>query len=102
MVWSVLIAQSVPVGEYVSVWKVLPVLILTLIWARLLTWIDKDAPAVLLPREMINVGMIVGFVAAFALFFVLPGYHSLKPVYVFEDWQQFACLLFLNFGLLHL
>jgi type II secretory ATPase GspE/PulE/Tfp pilus assembly ATPase PilB-like protein len=72
----VLIAQSVPVpvGEYVSVWKVLPVLILALIWARLLTWIDKDTPTVLLPREAINMGMIVGFIAAFALFLILPGF----------------------------
>jgi general secretion pathway protein E len=74
MAWSLLIAQTVPVGEYVSVWKVLPVLIVLLIWARLLTWIDKDAPAVLLPRDMINTGMILGLIAAFALFLVLPGF----------------------------
>ena len=74
MAWSLLIAQTVPVGEYVSVWKVLPVLILFLIWARLLTWIDKDAPEVLLPRDMINTGMILGLVAGFALFLILPGF----------------------------
>ncbi|HEV2295246.1 MAG TPA: ATPase, T2SS/T4P/T4SS family [Tepidisphaeraceae bacterium] len=74
MAWSLLIAQSVPVGQYISVWKVLPVLVLLLIWARLLTWIDKDAPEVLLPRDLINAGMILGFVAAFALFLVLPGF----------------------------
>ena len=74
MVWSGLIAQTVPVGDYVSVWKILPVLVLILIWARLLTWIDKDAPVVLLPRDMINAGMLIGFVAAFALFLMLPGF----------------------------
>lgn len=74
MAWSLLIAQTVPVGEYVSVWKVLPVLVLLLIWARLLTWIDKDAPTVLLPRDLINTGMILGFIAAFALFLILPGF----------------------------
>jgi general secretion pathway protein E len=74
MVLSGLIAQTVPVGDYISVWKVLPVLIVMLIWARLLTWIDKDAPEVLLPRDMINAGNIVGFVAAFALFLMLPGF----------------------------
>lgn len=74
MAWSLLIAQTVPVGEYVSVWKVLPVLVLLLIWARLLTWIDKDAPTVLLPRDLINTGMILGFIAAFALCLILPGF----------------------------
>src|SRR5688572_11277380 len=74
MAWSLLIAQTVPVGEYVSVWKVLPVLVLFLIWARLLTWIDKDAPEVLLPRDMINTGMILGLVAGLALFLILPGF----------------------------
>src|SRR5215204_4219681 len=74
MVWSGLIAQAVPVGDYVSIWKVLPVLILILIWARLLTWIDKDAPSVLLPREMINTGMLIGFIVAFALLLMLPGF----------------------------
>ena len=44
MAWSLLVAQTVPVGEYVSVWKVLPVLIVLLIWARLLTWMDKRFP----------------------------------------------------------
>ena len=74
MAWSLLIAQTVPVGQYVSVWKVLPVLILFVIWARLLTWIDKDAPEVLLPRDMINTGMILGLIAGFALFLILPGF----------------------------
>jgi type II secretory ATPase GspE/PulE/Tfp pilus assembly ATPase PilB-like protein len=74
MVLTGLIAQAVPVGGYVSVWKVLPVLIVLLIWARLLTWIDKDAPEVLLPRDLINAGMILGFIVAFALFLILPGF----------------------------
>jgi general secretion pathway protein E len=74
MAWSLLIAQTVPVGEYVSVWKVLPALIVLLIWARLLTWIDKDAEEILLPRDMINAGMILGLVIGFALFFILPGF----------------------------
>ncbi len=74
MAWSLLIAQTVPVGEYISVWKVLPVLILLLIWARLLTWMDKDAPTVLLPRDLINSGMILGLIAGFGLFLMLPGF----------------------------
>lgn len=74
MAWSLLIAQTVPVGEYVSVWKVLPVLIVLLIWARLLTWVDKDAPEVLLPRDLLNAGNILGYIGGFALFLLLPGF----------------------------
>ncbi len=82
MAWSVLIAQ-VPVGDYVSVWKILPILILMLIWARLLTWIDKDAPEVLLPRAPINAGMVLGFVLAFGLLLILPGFAVAFSVFVF-------------------
>src|SRR5687768_15252559 len=69
----VLIAD-VPVGEYINVWKVLALLIVILLWARLITWIDKDTPAVMLPRVPINIGMLVGGIFGLALFFFLPGF----------------------------
>ena len=34
---------AVEVGQYVSIWKILVLVIFLLIWARLLTWMDKDA-----------------------------------------------------------
>ena len=69
-----LLSQAVPVGEYVSWWKPIPVLIVLLLWGRLVTWIDKDAPEVMLPRVPLNTGNVLGFVFGMALFFLLPGY----------------------------
>jgi type II secretory ATPase GspE/PulE/Tfp pilus assembly ATPase PilB-like protein len=69
-----LLSQAVPVGEYVSWWKPIPVLIVLLLWGRLVTWIDKDAPEVLLPRVPLNTANLAGFVLAMFLFFMLPGY----------------------------
>ena len=69
-----LLSQAVPVGEYVSWWKPIPVFIVLLLWGRLVTWIDKDAPEVLLPRVGLNTGNILGFILGMALFFLLPGY----------------------------
>ena len=45
---------AVEVGQYINLWKLLPVLILLLIWARLLTWMDKDAINAHLPRLILN------------------------------------------------
>jgi type II secretory ATPase GspE/PulE/Tfp pilus assembly ATPase PilB-like protein len=61
-------------GPYVAWWKVLPFLVLFFLWTRLLTWIDKDAVKVLLPRQAINSGMLVGLLLGVAAFFLLPGF----------------------------
>jgi general secretion pathway protein E len=68
------LAQQVEVGGYVSVWKIVPILILLLVWLRMLTWIDKDADAAYLPREPINGGFIAGVVLAYGLFFFIPNF----------------------------
>jgi type II secretory ATPase GspE/PulE/Tfp pilus assembly ATPase PilB-like protein len=73
MVWSVLSA-AVEVGRYVSWWKPIPLLIVLLLWGRLITWIDKDAQEVLLPRIPLNVANLIGGVLGFFLFFMLPGF----------------------------
>src|SRR5688572_20268628 len=65
---------AVQVGGYVSLVKAVPVLLVLLLWARLLTWADKDAPAAHLPRQSINLGMLGGMIVAFALFFFVPGF----------------------------
>ncbi len=66
--------QTVPVGGYISAYKILPLLVACLLWWRLLTWIDKDAPAARLPREIMNLSMAGGFVFGFLLFLLLPGF----------------------------
>jgi general secretion pathway protein E len=69
-----LIAAAVTVGQYISVWKCIPVLIVLLLWGRLVTWIDKDAQAVMLPRVPINLANLMGGIAGLVLFFALPGF----------------------------
>jgi len=63
MVWSVLSAASsaaVPVGDYAAWWKVIPVVIVLILWGRLVTWIDKDCQPILLPRIPLNLGNLMG------------------------------------------
>lgn len=61
-------------GGYVSLVKLIPVLAILFIWARLMTWVDKDAVAAHLPREMLNTVLFGGGLLGFALFFLLPGF----------------------------
>src|SRR5687767_8991312 len=61
-------------GGYISLIALAPALLVLLAWARLLTWVDKDAPAAHLPRIPLNVSFLSGMVAAFGLFFFLPGF----------------------------
>jgi general secretion pathway protein E len=74
---------AVQVGGYVSVLKTIPVILVLLLWARLLTWVDKDAPAAHLPRTAINTAFLGGLILAFFLLLFLPGYVIAFPVFVF-------------------
>jgi general secretion pathway protein E len=74
--------QVVPVGGYISLVKVLVVLVFAVIWWRLLTWLDKDVQAARLPRETVNLGMVGGFVLAFLLVLLLPGFWIALPVFL--------------------
>jgi len=65
---------AVQAGPYVSVWKILPVVLLLMGWARVLTWIDKDTEAARLPREMVNLGMIGAVIIAFVMVLLMPIY----------------------------
>jgi hypothetical protein len=67
-----MLMAAVEIGQYISPWKPFPVLLVLLLWARLLTWADKDAIIAFLPRIPLNVANVVGLVLAFALFFLLP------------------------------
>lgn len=70
----VLAAEQISGGGYVSIWKIVPPLLILLLWTRLMTWADKDAPAAHLPRQGLNLGMMAGLVIGWALFFFLPNY----------------------------
>jgi type II secretory ATPase GspE/PulE/Tfp pilus assembly ATPase PilB-like protein len=69
-------------GAYISLGKMIPVLIVLLLWARLLSWADKDAVRALLPREWLNLGMLLGLIVAFILFLMLPSYGAALPVLI--------------------
>src|ERR1041385_8054914 len=81
MVLSLLAAAVAP-GPYAAWWKVLPVFVVVLLWGRLVTWIDKDAQEVLLPRVPLNIGNLIGGAIGLALFFLLPGFAIALLVYV--------------------
>jgi type II secretory ATPase GspE/PulE/Tfp pilus assembly ATPase PilB-like protein len=75
---------AVEVGGYVSLWKLVPLVVVVLVWAKLLTWADKDAIYAHLPRAEINLGLLGGFIAGVTLFFLLPMYTlSLLALVVF-------------------
>ena len=61
-------------GGYISIFKIIPVLLVLLVWARLLTWVDKDAPALQLPREKLNLPLFGGLILGFIAFFALPNF----------------------------
>jgi type II secretory ATPase GspE/PulE/Tfp pilus assembly ATPase PilB-like protein len=63
---------AVEVGQYINLWKLLPILIVLLIWARLLTWMDKDAIDAHLPRMMLNAVEIAVLVLGLLIFLFIP------------------------------
>ena len=65
---------AVDVGGYVSILKLIPVLLILFAFTRVLTWIDKDAVIAHLPRESLNTGIFAAGMIAFALFFLLPNF----------------------------
>jgi type II secretory ATPase GspE/PulE/Tfp pilus assembly ATPase PilB-like protein len=68
------VLSVIQIGGYVSPWKVGIILVLMVVWAKLLTWIDKDAIEARLPRDIVNTIMMGGFVGGYFMFFMLPGF----------------------------
>ncbi len=62
----------VEVTGYISILKLVPLLVLLMLWAKLLTWADKDTVAAHLPREVLNAIFFFAGMAAFLLFFLMP------------------------------
>jgi type II secretory ATPase GspE/PulE/Tfp pilus assembly ATPase PilB-like protein len=76
-----LLLADVDAGGYVSIVKIIPILLLMLIWARLASWADKDAVIAHMPREGINCMNFGVLLAATAAFFFLPNYGVALGVY---------------------
>jgi len=66
------VLAAIQYGGYVNPWKAGILLVLLVIWAKLLTWIDKDSIAARLPREIINTGTLGSLIAGYFLYFFLP------------------------------
>lgn len=63
---------EIALGPCVNYWMALPPVVLLFIWARLLTWIDKDvANARRLSRVIINLGLFAGLLLGYFLFFAI-------------------------------
>jgi len=69
-----ILAAAPPIGNYLNGLKAIPVILLLLAWARALSWVDKDALASRMNREMINSALMGGFILGFALFIFLPNF----------------------------
>jgi type IV pilus assembly protein PilB len=74
---------AVEVGGYVNVLKLLPMLVLLALWARLMTWADKDAIVAHLPREGMNSVQLACLVLGTLSFFFLPNYFVALGAFVF-------------------
>src|SRR5579862_2903435 len=66
------VLATIQFGGFINPWKLAAPLILLIIWAKLLAWIDKDSPNAHLPREIINCCEIVGLILGYLLFIMLP------------------------------
>lgn len=86
--------QTEPAGPYSNWYKVLVVLLVSLVWWRLLTWIDKDAPAARLPREWVNLGMVGSYALGFFLFLLAPaGFGIALTLFVFIMLASFGAYI---------
>ena len=65
---------AIEVGGYVSAWAAVAAFLLLLIWARVLTWMDKDATPAYLPRQAVNSGYLGLGLLGFLAFFLMPGF----------------------------
>ena len=68
-----------PTGDYVSGFKVIPVVIVLIAWARLLTWVDKDTLANHMARDKINSGLLGGLIIGFGAFLAIPTFWGAFP-----------------------
>src|SRR2546421_12685052 len=87
---------AVSAGGYISILKVIPVILLILLWARLIPWMDKDAEAAHLPRIGLNLGFLAGMAVAFGLFLFLPGFLVAFPALLVIFGAQAATYLHLR------
>lgn len=70
-------------GPYLAWWKAVPFLLFFFVWARALTWIDKDLVKVNFHRMGINSGLMAALLLGVIAFFLLPGFLIAFGVFLF-------------------
>lgn len=83
-------------GDYVSWWKLLPPLLVFLLWTRLITWVDKDSQDAHIPRQATNLVAVAGLLAALIAFLVMPSFALALLVFVFVLFLEIAAYLFIR------
>ena len=77
-----LLLLAADIGGYVSIAKIVPILLIMLIWARLMAWADKDTVIAHMPREGMNAMNLGTFIVASGGFLFVPNYWIALGVYV--------------------
>lgn len=77
-----LLLAQIPYGEYLLWWKMLPFVVVFIVWVALLLWIDKDTLTNRMPREQINTGLWGLIVLAHLAALLVPMFIVALTVYV--------------------
>ena len=72
---------AVEMGGYINGFKLIPIAVLSVIWLRLLTWVDKDAENARLNGEVLCAAFLSGWIVALAATIPLPYFAGL-PIFI--------------------
>src|SRR5689334_14473674 len=92
MIDSLLLAAA-ELTNYINGLKLLPVVLIGIVWLRMITWADKDADNARMPRPTINMINLGGFVLAVAILPLLPYYFASLGVFIFLFFAEAAYYL---------
>lgn len=90
------ILAALDYGWYINPWKAGVLVLVLLVWAKLLTWADKDADDAHLPRAALNSAFLGGLIVAFFLFLMLPGFALALTVFLVVWVAEIAAYLVLR------
>ena len=70
-------------GNYINGFKLIPIVLVSLGWLRLMTWADKDTHNAHLPRELINGINLGAWALSIFVMFLLPNFWAAIAVFLF-------------------
>ena len=79
---TVLPPAVVELGGYINGFKLLPLILISLIWLRLMTWADKDADDARLPRDTTNIIHLGLWLLGIVLALMIPLYVVAVALFV--------------------